>query len=45
MCGLCNNSQAFLMLENMRGVCVPCMLKVKRFYISAPNPYQTGENK
>ena len=43
MCGLCENSQAFLMLENMRGVCVPCMVKVKRFNITAPNPFEIGE--
>lgn len=43
MCGLCESSQAFLMLESMRGVCVPCMVKIKQFSISAPNPYQTGE--
>jgi hypothetical protein len=43
MCGLCEKSEPFLILENMRGVCVPCMVKVKEFSISAPNPYQTGE--
>jgi hypothetical protein len=43
MCGLCEESQAFLVLENMRGVCVPCMVKVKQFKVQAPNPFQTGE--
>jgi hypothetical protein len=45
MCGLCKKSQAFLMLEDMQGICVPCMVKVKQFNITAPNPFQTGESK
>jgi hypothetical protein len=44
MCGLCQQSQSFLILEGMKGVCLPCMVKVKQFSISAPNPFQTGEN-
>ena len=44
MCGLCEKSQAFLMLEDMKGVCIPCMVRVKQFNITAPNPFQTGDN-
>ena len=43
MCGLCEKSQGFLILEGMRGVCVPCMVKIKKFSIQAPNPFQIGE--
>jgi hypothetical protein len=39
-CGLCENSQAFLILEDMRGICIPCLVKVKMFKVEAPNPFE-----